>query len=174
MAKHMVRVSIHGITARFMTANGIKVSSMAMGYGEASQETLTLASGDILRLRGTEYILGKMETVMKENGSNVSNMVKELISSRTETPTLESIKKESQMAKGNTLGKMAPSMWESSDKVSNMVREGGRAPRDLNRAISMKETTRMTKSMVSECSLGQVATFTRVSTERTRETATGK
>jgi hypothetical protein len=44
---------------------------MVMAFGEEFQETLTLANGDILRLKGTEFTHGKTVIDMKVNGNSV-------------------------------------------------------------------------------------------------------
>ena len=41
---------------------------MAMASGEASQETHTLVSGVILKLKDSVYTLGKMAIVMRASG----------------------------------------------------------------------------------------------------------
>jgi hypothetical protein len=93
-------------------------------------------------------------------------MVKAQTSSKMVTHTQESTKKANQMVKANILGKMDHSMWESLDKDSSMVRVAGRVLKDLNQAISTKETILTTKSKDMVCLFGPAATLTRVSTKK--------
>ena len=44
---------------------------MVMGYGRVYLEIHTLESGGILKLKGTEFIIGRLEIGMKGNGNSV-------------------------------------------------------------------------------------------------------
>jgi hypothetical protein len=87
---------------------------MVMGYGEDCLMTLTLVSGDSLRLKVTECILGRMGIDTKENGSNVLNMDKEPIFSLMEIFILVNTKMANLMERDNTLGRMVLSTLVSS------------------------------------------------------------
>ena len=52
---------------------------MAMASGEASQETHTLVSGVILKLKDSVYTLGKMAIVMRASGLTIKWKEKENI-----------------------------------------------------------------------------------------------
>lgn len=57
-----------GPTEKSMTASGELVSRKATESGKVYLAILTLASGSSPRLKGTEYISGRMETSSKASG----------------------------------------------------------------------------------------------------------
>lgn len=67
----MVKVYTSGTMAKSMMESGKTGLSMAMEFGKGCLETLILESGDILRLRGMEYITGRLGIDMRESGSSV-------------------------------------------------------------------------------------------------------
>ena len=108
------------------------------------------------------FTRGKMGISMKVSGNSVSNMATVQICSEMVIYTQVSINKESQMAKVSIPGpaKMELFMQESSQRDSSMERADGKVGKVLN-AISMMETTVMTRNTVLVYSLGQVETSIR-------------
>ena len=58
-----------GQTAKFMTENGRKERSTATVFGKVRLETLILVSGLKTKLKGMEYMSGKITINTKESGS---------------------------------------------------------------------------------------------------------
>ena len=76
------------------------------------------------------------------------------------------------MAKGNINGVQGKDTWVTFTKASSMAKASGRALDRLSIATCTKEIINMIKSMERVCSLGLVATSTRVITIKTRGMAT--
>lgn len=60
-----------GQTAKFMTENGRRELNMATVFGKVRLATLISASGSKTKLKGTEYMSGKITINTKESGSKI-------------------------------------------------------------------------------------------------------
>ena len=162
VAKPMAKEFTPGSMVKFTMANGTQVSNTATVSGKALMEIPILENGKNQRRRAMGFTRGKMGISMKVSGNSVSNMATVQICSEMVIYTQVSINKESQMAKVSIPGpaKMELFMQESSQRDSSMERADGKVGKVLN-AISMMETTAMTRNMVLVYSLGLVETSIR-------------
>ena len=71
MEKHMEREFIHGPMDKFMMESGTKDLNMDMVYGKESITIAILESGIRVEPMGMVFILGQMETDMRESGTCV-------------------------------------------------------------------------------------------------------
>jgi hypothetical protein len=67
-ARRMARGSIPGLTGRFTTGSGRKVSSRVTEFGRVYKGIPTLVSGHSPKLKDMGYTSGKMGTAMKVSG----------------------------------------------------------------------------------------------------------
>jgi len=134
MEKLMEKEGINGYPhQKYMMVSGLREWDTAMEFGSGwikivikSIRIHILESGEMVKLKDTEYILGVMGIDMKVNGKNAWKMVEVLIFLQMEINTQDNIKMVSQKAMEYILGQMVITMMGNSLMVSKKARVNGR------------------------------------------------
>lgn len=133
-----------------------------MGFGKEVIMIAILGNGLVQKHMAMEYILGQMETDMKDSGECVSNMDKDMMGFAMEIRILANMLMENLMEKESIFGLLDKFIQAILIKESNKVGESGGTPK-INPLLQIftKVSIKMTKSMVKVFSLGQLAIYTK-------------
>ena len=148
---------------------------MDMVSGRAAMASHILVSGFTLRRRDTVYTSLPMATNTRVSGMSVFVTVTAPTSSPMVTAMLASTRRASQKASANISGRMEVVTQANSSTVSSTAKENGRRRRQTRMATPDAISTRVciatTRSMVTVCLSGSLATDMRATTWRMRDMA---
>ena len=147
--------SIVGQTDNFIRGSGSMDSNMVLGCGRAVKETAISGSGGWAKLKAMGCMSGSMGIDMRENSNSVWSMAKVRRNLQMEISIKDSIREGNQMATESTIGKMAATSRVTSKTAWDRGMVCGK--KGQARAISMKESTYLTRNMAMVFLRGRLA-----------------